>query len=137
MSLLACLFFFLGCATDPDKIQAAYVSPIEYGNYDCDQIAMEMGRVSRRVNDLYVDLEDEADADVAQTTIGLVLFWPALFFLEGGDDARAAEYARLKGQRNALEEAAIQKKCDPATMPKFEKPKPKEEPVEEQKTPFG
>ena len=70
-------------------------------------------------------------------TIGLLLFWPALFWLEGGDDARAGEYAHLKGERLALEDAAVMKKCDPATLPKYEEPKPKEKPVEEQKTPMG
>jgi len=55
-----------------------------------------------------------------------VLFWPALFFLEGGDDYRAGEYARLKGERLALEDAAVMKKCDPTSLPRFEEPKPKE-----------
>jgi hypothetical protein len=44
--------------------------------------------------------------------VGLVLFWPALFFLEGGDGPEAAEYACLKGEVDALEQVAIQKKCD-------------------------
>ena len=56
-------------------------------------------------------------------TLGLILFWPTLFFLEGGDDTRVAEYTRMKGQRDALEQAAIQKPCDPAGIPKFEEPK--------------
>jgi hypothetical protein len=44
--------------------------------------------------------------------IGLILFWPALFFLEGGDGPQAAEYARLRGEVDALERVAIVKKCD-------------------------
>ena len=119
------------CATDPDKMQAAYVSPIEYQDYTCDQIAMEMRYVSQRATELYGELDKEAGNDSAQMAVGLILFWPALFFLEGGDDARAAEYSRLKGQRDALEHAAIQKQCDPATIPKFEEPK-RPESVEEQ-----
>ena len=43
--------------------------------------------------------------------IGLIIFWPALFFLEGGDGASAAEYSRLKGEFEALEQASIQKSC--------------------------
>lgn len=111
------------CATHPDKMQAAYVSPVEYQNYTCDQIAMEMRYVSQRATELYGALDKEAGNDTAQMTIGLILFWPALFFLEGGDDARAAEYSRLKGQREALERAAIQKQCDPAMIPRYEEPK--------------
>ena len=84
---------------------------------------MEMRYVSQRATELYGALDKEAGNDTAQMTIGLILFWPALFFLEGGDDARAAEYSRLKGQREALERAAIQKQCDPAMIPKFEEPR--------------
>jgi len=121
------------CATDPDKMQAAYVSPVEYQNYTCDQIALEMRYISQRANELYGALDKEAGNDSAQMALGLILFWPALFFLEGGDDTRAAEYSRLKGQREALEHAAIQKQCDPVTIPKFEEPKPSE-PEKDQKT---
>ena len=120
------------CATHPDKMQAAYVSPIEYQNYSCEQLSMEMRYVSQRANELYGALDKEAGNDTAQMTIGLILFWPALFFLEGGYDVRAAEYSRLKGQREALERAAMQKQCGPTMIPKFEEPK-RPEPVQEQK----
>ena len=63
------------------------------------------------MNNLYTSLDDEADADEAQMAIGLILFWPALFFLEGGDGPEAAEYAQLKGESEALERAAIAKRC--------------------------
>ncbi len=57
--------------------------------------------------------------------VGLVLFWPTLFFLEGGDGPEAAEYARLKGERDAIEKVSIQKKCaiefKPITPPEKEK----------------
>ncbi len=43
--------------------------------------------------------------------IGLILFWPALFFLEGGDGAEAMEYARIKGEREAIEKRSIEQKC--------------------------
>ncbi len=111
------------CASNPDKISSSYVSPIQYSDYSCKQVALEMGNVSRRVSELYGSLDKEASADTAQMAIGLVLFWPALFFLEGGDGPQAAEYARLKGEREALETVAVQKNCDPAMIPKFEAPK--------------
>lgn len=38
--------------------------------------------------------------------VGLVLFWPALFFLAGDDQKE--ELARLKGEYEALEKASIQ-----------------------------
>ncbi|MDO8863712.1 hypothetical protein Q6D67_18630 [Haliea sp. E1-2-M8] len=100
-----------GCASNPDKIDAAYVSPTKYKNHDCDQIATEMQHVERRTNDLYQRLKSERKADNWQMGIGLVLFWPSLFFLEGGDGPEAAEYAQLQGDHEALRLNSVEKKC--------------------------
>lgn len=113
------------CASKPEDIATAYVSPLQYQNYSCDQMRMELARVSRHANDLHGTLKKTASDDQAQTAIGVILFFPALFFLEGGDGPQAQEYARLKGERDALERAAIEKNCSievktepPADMPK-------------------
>ena len=100
-----------GCATQPEKIQATYVSPLEYGDHSCTQLQMEMTSVNRRAQALHASLKQTANDDTAQMAVGMVLFWPALFFLEGGDGPEATEYAELKGRRDALESAAIQKEC--------------------------
>ncbi len=83
---------------------------MQYDGYKCKQIAMEMQRVSTRVTELG-GLQKKAanNSDVAMG-VGLVLFWPALFFLDS-HSAQAAEYGRLKGEFNALEQAGIQKNC--------------------------
>ncbi len=101
----------VGCASQPDNIKSSYVSPVQYESYDCRQVQSEMQRVSHRASELRGDLKTKADIDAVQMGVGLVLFWPAIFFLEGGDGAEASEYARLKGEKEALEQAAIQKKC--------------------------
>jgi hypothetical protein len=100
-----------GCASQPDDIATAYVSPLQYRTYDCDQLSLEAERVSARTQELYGSLKKTADDDAAQMGVGLILFWPTLFFLEGGDDARAHEYGRLKGERDAIEKESVQKKC--------------------------
>lgn len=106
------LCLFTACASNPDKIDAAYVSPLKYKDYDCDQIVMEMDYVGQRTTKLYTRLKKERDKDNAQMGVGLILFWPALFFLEGGDGPEAAEYAQLKGEFEALRDNSVQKKCD-------------------------
>lgn len=106
-----------GCATPPEKVQTAYVSPLQYKDYDCDQVAAELQRVTRRANEIHGSLKKTASDDNAQMAVGMILFWPALFFLEGGDGPEAAEYGRLKGERDALEQIAVQKKCDPGIIP--------------------
>ncbi len=104
------------CATSPDKIQTSYVSTLQYQNFDCQQIANETERVDKRANELQGSLKKAADNDSAQMAVGLLLLWPTLFFLEGGDGPEAAEYARLKGEHEALEKVVIEKKCDPGKM---------------------
>lgn len=98
------------CSSSPDKISAQYVSPLMYHSYDCDQISMELRRVNRRLIEVTGAQEKEADKDAVAMGVGLVLFWPALFFLAGDD--HAAELGRLKGEYEALESSAIQKRCD-------------------------
>ena len=106
-----------GCASSPDKIATTYVSPMQYQNYTCEQTTAEMTRVSRRATELQGTLEKTANNDTAQMAIGMLIFWPALLFLEGGNGPEAAEYARLKGEKDALEQVAIQKNCAVTIMP--------------------
>lgn len=105
----------LGCASSSDEIGAQYVSPVQYQSYDCQQIAAEQQRVSARVSQLKGEVDDNATGDAVATGVGLILFWPALFFIDG-DGPEANEYARLKGEHEALQRASIEKKCGlPAT----------------------
>ena len=109
--LLGAILTASACATSPNKIAAQYVSPMQYQGYDCDQIGLEQSRIERRTNELYASLKNQANADKWQMGIGLVLFWPTLFMLEGGDGPEAVEYARLRGEYNALAEVSVYKKC--------------------------
>ncbi|MCG3170085.1 MAG: hypothetical protein CALGDGBN_01622 [Pseudomonadales bacterium] len=110
-TMIACAFMLAACASNPDKIDAAYVSPLKYKNYDCDQLATEMDYVGQRTNKLYQRLKAERSADNWQMGVGLVLFWPSLFFLEGGDGPEASEYAQLKGEFESLRSNSVQQKC--------------------------
>jgi len=112
------LVALFGCATNPDKIAASYVSPYKYKDYDNDQIALEMDHIGRRTVELYNRLKKEHSNDKIQTGIGLLVFWPALFLLEGGDGPEATEYARLKGEYEALRTVAVQRKMDLNLLPK-------------------
>ena len=105
------VFLFVSCASNPDKITTAYVSPLQFQNYDCDQIALEQANVERRVNQLYNTLAAEAKGDRWQMGVGMVLFWPTLFALEGGDSPAAGEYSLMKGQYQALQTTSVLKKC--------------------------
>lgn len=108
------LVFFSACASKPDNLTTSYVSPMRFNQYDCNQLYQEMDYVSQRTLELYHSLNRKANADTAQMTVGLILFWPTLFFLEGGDGPEASEYSRLKGEYEALRKSSIQKKCENA-----------------------
>lgn len=73
---------------------------------------MEMMRVSHRVNEVAGVQDSQATKDSVALGVGLVVFWPALFFMIGKDQEE--ELARLKGEYEALETVAIQKECDVA-----------------------
>ena len=110
LGLAIAVVFVSGCAKKPEQLATTYVSPMKYQNYDCDQIVMEMERVSTRTNQLYAQLNKNADKDKALMAVGILVAWPALLFLEG-NGPEAAEYSQLKGEYQALQEAAIAKKC--------------------------
>src|SRR5579871_5718648 len=88
------------CATAPDKVSATYVSPLEYSSYDCDQLRGELTRVAAHVREVSGVQRNAANRDAVAMGVGLVVFWPALFFLMGGN--KKDELARLKGEYDAL-----------------------------------
>jgi hypothetical protein len=103
--------FMVSCASDPSDLQTTYVNPSQFASYDCQQIENALTTKNNRLSSLYTTLQNEANADKWQTGVGLLLFWPTLFFLEGNDGPEATEYRRLKGEVEALGEAANRKKC--------------------------
>jgi hypothetical protein len=111
-------FGLVACASHPDKLAAASVSPLKYQDYDYEQLGAESDRIGQKVTVLYEQLKGEANADAWQMGVGLVLLWPVLFALEGGDGPEAVEYRQLKGEYDALQQASIQKKCG-LDMPDF------------------
>jgi len=110
-AMLVSAIVISGCAKHTNEISAQYVSPMQYSGYSCKQIAQEMAMVSRRVSEVGGEQEKTASNDDMQMGVGLVLFWPTLFFLDG-NTPQAAEYARLQGEFDALEKASIQKNCN-------------------------
>jgi outer membrane murein-binding lipoprotein Lpp len=108
-TLAACIAV-AGCATASKDIPVAYVSPMQYQAYDCQQLASEIQRIQARVVQLGGRLDTAASNDKAIAGVGIILFWPALFAL-GGTKQQEADYARLRGEYDATEQAAILKKC--------------------------
>lgn len=111
--------FMTGCATASKDVATAYVSPLQYKDYNCNQLVNETTRLNGRITQLGGRLDEAANNDKAIAGVGVILFWPALFAL-GGTKQQEAEYGRLKGEYDALNQALVQKDCKLVT----EQPKP-------------
>lgn len=109
--IAAALVTITGCANNPNSIQSSYVSPVKYADYSCQQLSMEQDNIRRRVDANYAQLKSENTKDKWVMAAGMLVFWPALFLLDGDDEVTEAEYARMKGEYDALESAVVLKKC--------------------------
>lgn len=98
------------CASQPEAVQAIYVSPTTYAGYSCKQIVAERNRVVQKVNELTLAQGKKADNDALAMGVGMVLFWPALFALGAGTDLEP-QLASIKGSYDALTAAGTQKGC--------------------------
>jgi hypothetical protein len=98
------------CAKRADTIAAAYVSPYQFESFTCPQLAEEAQRLSHRASQVAGAQDEKATRDTVATTVGVVVFWPALFFI-GGNDQQTAELARMRGELEAIEQVSIRKRC--------------------------
>jgi uncharacterized protein YceK len=112
---LATVLTIGGCASKSTKIPVTYVSPNEYASLSCATLENEMREISQRVATITGQVDKEASADAWQMGVGLVLFWPALFFLEGGDGALQSNYALLRGKYEAASTQYNRKGCADVT----------------------
>lgn len=109
-STIALTVLLAGCATSPKDIDATYVSPVLYQNLTCEQLTAEATRVSSAAAAATGQQKNQQGRDAAMMGVGLVLFWPALFFI-GGDKGNAAQIGQLKGEMQAIEQANMTKNC--------------------------
>jgi hypothetical protein len=98
------------CASKSADIAPAYVSPNLYSSWTCPLLADEAKRVSARAARAAGVQDKNRTNDQVLTTVSVIVFWPALFALNG-DGPQAQEVARLKGEMQALEQVSQQKSC--------------------------
>jgi hypothetical protein len=110
IALLAACLVATACAKRSEDVAAAYVSPLQYQQYSCGQLAAEASRLSQRAAELSGVQDSKRTKDKVATVAAVIVFWPAAF-LVSGDDAQTAELARLKGEFAAIQQISIQKNC--------------------------
>jgi hypothetical protein len=106
---MAAALALAGCAKSAASIDAAYVSPLAYQAHNCAALAGEYATLKRRAAETFAKQDRVSTNDDVAMGIGLVLFWPALFFIDSSDHKH--EVARLKGEIAAVEDAANRKGC--------------------------
>lgn len=114
--VLAASLVMQGCTTAPKNIPVKYVAPAKYQAYNCYQLNLEFQRVQAQMLELGGKLDEAASKDSLVGVFGAILFLPALLFT-GGNSQQEAEYANLKGDVEAMQQVAFQKKCTAITPP--------------------
>jgi hypothetical protein len=109
LAVSACMLLS-ACATASKDLTPTYTSPLTYQAYDCEQLSAESQRIQARVVQLGGRLDTAASNDKAIAGVGALLFWPALFAL-GGTKQQEADYSRLRGEYDAVQQSAIVRKC--------------------------
>ncbi|TGY87332.1 hypothetical protein E5163_14790 [Marinicauda algicola] len=127
-----------GCAQNAHQIAPSYVSANEYRGWTCEEYEVESARIRAAVLDVARRQDSAASTDTIAMSVGLFLFWPALFALAGTGD-HANELGELRGRENAVFMAAAEAGCDFAAKPAVAKPtdasEASEAPAAEDETP--
>lgn len=97
--------FTAGCLnmpTPPVQITGAYVSTLNYEQFDCPRLAAEADSLSRRESQLVAAQEQRVRSSQAQ----------ALWYGVGqGDGIEATELAQVRGEREAVRTTMASKQC--------------------------
>jgi hypothetical protein len=97
------------CAEAPERILPSSVSPVLYGGLDCRTLQVESKRIDDRLSVLTERQHKAANQDTSVAAFSFFLFWPAAFFI--GREDYEVEIARLKGEAEAVSNAAVSKEC--------------------------
>lgn len=102
----ACAAAVLGaCAKDPDSIAPSYISDVAYRPLSCQDLAIEASRLNGALSSASTQQEQ------ARTNDAVGVFWLGLPVSSLSGDNVAPEIARLKGEIEAVNRAAMAKKC--------------------------
>ena len=93
------------CAQSPEDISPAYISQSRFEGWSCELLVQEKGHLTTALNSSSAQQQQARDSDIA----GIILLGLPVGSLSGGNVA--AQIARLKGERNAVERALVENNC--------------------------
>lgn len=92
----------LNMPTPPVQIAPAYVSGLNYEQFDCNRLYAELDSLSRRESQLVAAQEQRVRTSQMQA------FW---YGFGQGDSMEATELARVRGEKEAVTHAIANKQC--------------------------
>ena len=98
--------FFNACSMLTKQIVSL---PLGYSDYSCLQIINEKIRVSTKIRTLTIKLNENKENSIVKRAVTILLF--PLVFVDIDTKQLETELARLRGEHEALDKVAIQKKC--------------------------
>ncbi len=132
--IISCVLIF-SCSTakKANQVDAAYIPSSQYENRSCDELMLLAEEIKQQTPSLERKVDETRRKDKVREQVGLWLFWPSYFFMEGNAEEQT-DLALARGQLNAIRNVAIQKKCNTRyqSNSSYEPPR-KEEPKEEPK----
>ena len=117
-SLIGAASVLGGCATHPDKVEAAFVPVSKYQHLNCEQLAAETHRIIERTVDLYAHMAEQDREDSGQFVLnsltfpGVAYILADLVLMSGTDKKAEEELSRLKGDFESLRQNALRRSCD-------------------------
>lgn len=108
-SIIVLIFLISGCASTSNNIDATYIPPIKYKNYNCHEIKKRLDDVCQRANRLGQIQNNSAVVDAfAVSSVVIHPLLPVMLMSGGGNEK---EISLLKGEIIALQQNAIEKNC--------------------------
>lgn len=99
-----------GCLASPASQIGTQHNPDLQRKYDCQDIVNATSRVNTRLQQLGAYLDHRAEKDKIKAAAG-ILFFPLWFTIEGNEGPEAQEYAKLKGERDILQQRFNSLRC--------------------------
>ena len=99
-----------GCnmPTPVGQITGSYTSDLQYAQYDCQLLAIEVNALARRENQLVLAQEARRKTSVLQAI---------LLGFGNGDGIEASELANVRGEKEAVRKAISRKGCNRSNRP--------------------
>ena len=113
LSILIVVLFAAACssAKRSSEVRAAYIPSYNYEGKTCQQILLLAEEFKQKTPALEMRVDEARRQDKIKEQVGLWLFWPSYFFMEG-NALQQTDLALAKGNLNALRTAAIKNNCN-------------------------